>query len=209
MEIAPPRLPPVHSFCLFLASRVRRQGSRISLSVLARKTQVQQLLPTTGHWLPESQAPSKSPGSESRHVLRVLKCKESPSPLLFYLPESTKSQRQKQQTSQELKTHHAAELTLLRVAEWPLPTFSSTMTDEQQPDNTLLVQTVASLWGVQTIKGQKFKIRERQRNEYKFLIFSEKAMFFGDTFWGKKKKNILWIGIFTLSKKIFCSFESK
>lgn len=66
---------------------------------------------------------------------------------LFYLPESTENQCQKQQTFQELKTHHDAELTLLRVAEWPLPIYSSTMTEEEQPDNTLLFQTVASLYG--------------------------------------------------------------
>ena len=83
VEISLLPLPPVHSFYLFLASGVRRLGIQIILSVLARKTQVQQLLPTTGHWLPHSQAPGKSPASESRHILRALKCKESSSPLCF------------------------------------------------------------------------------------------------------------------------------
>lgn len=74
---------PCTQLCLFLASGVERQGSQITLSVLARKTQVQQLLPTTGHWLPGSQAPSKSPASESRHLLRAIKCRESFAPPCF------------------------------------------------------------------------------------------------------------------------------
>ena len=101
----------------------------------------------TSHWALTSREPSSQQVSwlwiQARTQSPQMQGK--PFSLLFYLPESTKSQRQKQQTSQELKTHHAAELTLLRVAEWPLPIFSSTMTDEEQPDNTLLFQTVASL----------------------------------------------------------------
>ena len=157
---------------LLLISGQWNEKARITLfPVHARGSPSAAAFTNHRQWLSESRGPSKTPGAEARLTLRVLDCKESPAhPFFFFLFFFTALDPLKANVRaaeiQELKTHHSMRLTLLRVTEQPLSTFSFTETDGKQLDNISLFQTAALLSVAQRINNLKIR---KKTNEQKIL----------------------------------------
>lgn len=169
---------PTHVLCSFLASGVRRPGTRITPRVCKKEQSAAASL-TMGTDSQKAELPTRLLGPKPGRNSEFGTARKALLPVIFTVLNQLKT---------SARSNRNLGLTSLRVTEQPWPIFSSAGVDGEKLDNILLFQTSASLSRAQKIKGEKsccFFLKAKKWKQFSWYF--EQISWFLEIHYGKNK----------------------